>query len=606
MAKDDDNRWANFVMNRMGNLTDLKWTKDSVFPKEELQEKFIDRKDMVDPNDQKRYVLPRIFPDDMKLYRFNPMFEEFYLVKCRTCETILTPSALHLHMETKHGLKEMERTVITSAPLTSEPIAHSSSSVSPCSSVIPTCGNESKWTSNTTTSNGAVINSPIRVKTSANIVKVKSQNSYSKVHKMTPYQNHKPNLHKANYVMPKNINRELSHPRALPELSPSIPSPSTNILPCTSSTFQTNEGFSSDGVKTDSNSPHNSPTASTSSNSRDKIQPLVLRRVVQTKETVSAEGRQSSEGTKGVARNKKDSSKGTYFMIVNTKSQQQITVSQHSRKQPDVVAADKNTVEQQTESLERERHDLISKLFIELKEVKDQLEVSSASKSKLESELLAVKKQLHEFKKVAEQNKLLYEKNSENRRQIQDLNERLGIIAANHSNLMEYSHLHGNCAMSASNFPDEWVTRHLISSEEQRSSFQKRLDDMEMDLKDLKQSTLLEKGAMEQKVQEYSRLLTTMKKRLDLQVFQNEELRQYKECLEGLLPIEVLNQVKNQLSGLHNEYQETIPAESNSESQPVAYAEELQSSTDDMDYETFQNQDTNDGQIFDQTNKDFF
>ncbi|GIX72289.1 uncharacterized protein CEXT_606702 [Caerostris extrusa] len=553
MAK-DGNRWANFVMNKMGNLTDLIWTKDSVFPKEELQEKYIDRKDLVDPNDQKRYVLPRIFPDDMKSYRFNPMFEEFYLVKCRTCETILIPSALLLHMETKHGLKEMERTVITSAPLTSEPIAHSSYSVSPCSSVIPTCGNESKWTSITTTSNGAVINSPIR---------------------------------KLCYA--KNINRELLHPRALPQLSPSIPSPSTYILPCTSSTFQKNEGFSSDGVKTDSNSPHNSPTASTSSNSRDKIQPLVLRR-----------------GTKGVARNKKDSSKGTYFMIVNTKSKQQLTVSQHSRKQSDVVPADKNTAEQQTESLERERHDLISKLFIELKEVKDQLEVSSASKSKLESELLAVKKQLHDFKKVAEQNKWLYEKNSENRRQIQDLNEKIGKIAASHSNLTEYSHLHGNCPMSASNFADDWVTRQLITSEEQRSSFQKRLDDMEMDLKDLKQSSLLEKGAMEQKVQEYSGLLTTMKRRLDLQVFQNEELRQYKECLEGLLPIEVLNQVKNQLSGLHNEYQETVPAESNSESQPVAYAEELQSSTDDMDYETFQNQDTNDGQIFDQTNKDFF
>ncbi|CAL1289706.1 unnamed protein product [Larinioides sclopetarius] len=616
-----NNPWAQYVGINSENLGDLECIPEEIHPKDQTDTKLL--------------------PVDIELYGSCPVYDEMHLISCKRCRRVLLPRSLMNHMDKRHGTKE-ER-ITTSTPATSASSSCSSASSSrSCSSTTPSWDKETSWTLNKDTSHGAVLPSSVNVNTSANIVRVKPENSSLKVD-TTPYHKHS----KSSYLMlKKNMQskKELSQPPKsvvmLPELCSNIPSTSTDILPCTSSSSQLNEAspsvdnkFGKDSVhdsvqspqptSTSSEKPMDCSEASSNEKKTPTLEKLVLRRVLQTGEKTPAVRRQSVEGMKGVARNKKDSSKEPYFMVVKDKDRQQnlLATRQQIRKQSNVVHQEKDKVEQKMKHLESIRDKLITQLFQELQSVKQKLNECIASKTDLQKEILAYKEQIEESKLTAEQNKMLIQKleeskliaeknkalskqNHEHIEEKRNLEKKVEILT---SSLLEQAQMYSNYANQGFNYSSERLAQQLQAAEEQKLQLQRRLEELEKELRELKKTAQFEKGTLENKIQKYALLLGEMQKKLSLAEAEKEDLRMHKEMLEKHVPQETLYRVKSQYaaftrqSEIYEIYPGMIPNATSIAAPSVPFTEKLITDIKN-NYLTFQHQVTNDrSEMFQQT-----
>ncbi|GFS47479.1 uncharacterized protein NPIL_426091 [Nephila pilipes] len=587
-----NNPWAQFIGTNLENLDGL----------EEIP-------DYEDPKDQTN---TKLLPDDMNVYGSCPVWEEFSLITCKECNCMIIPAAISTHMVQRHSNKK----VGTPAASTSTSTTNTNVSASATGSCSNTASSwkGSEWTANNNASHGLQSS----VNTSANIVRVKLEKS-DPDNKSTS--NRKPS--KSSYVMSKKNSqskKELLQPHSsesLPELSSNIPSTSSQMMPLTSSGFRSSEIFPStdrfdtNPMYTSVLPPQSAPSSlgqpmdvSDSSSSEKKtptLEKLVLRRVLQTNESTSADGRQA-EGIKGV---KKDSTAETYFMVVKKDCEQNLLATRKRiRKTSNEDDPEKDVVQKKLKTLESFRDNLISQLFHELESVKEKLHQCTLSKTELQSELRAVREQVQESRRIAEQCRMLSEQNSEYQKEIKELQEKLDLINATTGNLIEQSPMYGN--FQAYNYAMEQMAKQLEESEDQKLQFQKRLEDLEAELSELKNSSKLENRNLELKLKHYCRIIGELKNRLDRQVSENEELRSQKEFLEKHLPQEVMYRVKGQLIGITRRaelfeiYPGLIPG------QPIpALAEKLLADIQNIDYRSFQQQVANDvNEMFQQTKKD--
>ncbi|XP_055935476.1 restin homolog isoform X1 [Argiope bruennichi] len=571
----------------------------------------------IDPEEKKDTKLPVV---DIELYGSCPRYAEIHLVRCKTCHAILLPPALLKHIEKRHGTKEE----ITSKPSSS--CSNASSSRTCYVTTTPSRNKETTWKMSKDTSCGAVLPSSVNVNTSANIVRVKSQKPNLKV-ETAPY--HKHSKSRLLTLKKNNIEPELSVMK-LPAVTSNIPSAS--ILQHTSNSSLWNDfspsvenKFGKDSVQ----SPQSNSTSSITPDSPDSplagkeaplIQKLVLRRVLQTNEDPAVR-RQSAEGTKGMARNKKDATKQPYFMVVKNKEhcQNLMATQQNMRMQPSVGHQETNKVEQKTRHLENIRDKLITKLLRELQYVKQKLNESNSTNTELRKEILVCKEQaeignskeeenkrlkqeVEELKMTAEENKMLAEQNKRYMEEIQRLKAQVEFFT---NSLLEHAQMYSNYANRSYN--SEKLVQQLQIVEEQKLQYQRRLEEMENELREFKNSAQIEKETVDNKLQKFALLFAEMQEKFRLIKAQNKNLHVHNKLLENHLPQEALYEVESQYAAysrqteLYELYPEMITNPTDIEEPSVPITEKLISDIQN-NYLNYQQQEEDDSdEIFQQT-----
>ncbi|GFQ70320.1 uncharacterized protein TNCT_251771 [Trichonephila clavata] len=506
-----------------------------------------DLESLPDYEDPKEQTNTKLATRDMCVYGSCPVWEEFKLTSCRRCNCLVLPAALLSHMVQRHSNEETEEPSLASTSTSTTSTNASASTSGSCSNTGSWEG--SKWTANNNASHGNGLQSSLN--TTANIVRVKADNKST-----------------------------------LNQLSSNIPSTSTQPPQPASSFGQ----------------PMDVSESSSSEKKAPALEKLVLRRVLQTSESTSGDGGKA-EGIKGM---RKDSTSENVFMVVkkNDCEQNLLIPRKKFRKRSSEVDPEKDAVEKKMRRLEMDRDRLIKKVFKELNEVKDKLHQCTLSKIELQKELADVKAQMEESKKIAEQCRLLSKQNFKYQKEIKELQDKLDSMTASTSNFMEESSVYGN--LQAYNYAMEQMAKQLEASEEQKLQFQKRLEDLEAELSELKNSSKLENRNLELKLKHYCRIIGELKSRLDRQVSENEELRSRKEFLEKHLPQEVIYQVKGQLIGITRraELFEIFPGLISGQPIP-ALAEKLLADIQNIDYRSFQQQvANNESEIFQQPKDD--
>ncbi|KAF8766810.1 hypothetical protein HNY73_019837 [Argiope bruennichi] len=521
----------------------------------------------IDPEEKKDTKLPVV---DIELYGSCPRYAEIHLVRCKTCHAILLPPALLKHIEKRHGTKEE----ITSKPSSS--CSNASSSRTCYVTTTPSRNKETTWKMSKDTSCGAVLPSSVNVNTSANIVRVKSQKPNLKV-ETAPY--HKHSKSRLLTLKKNNIEPELSVMK-LPAVTSNIPSAS--ILQHTSNSSLWNDfspsvenKFGKDSVQ----SPQSNSTSSITPDSPDSpsagkeaplIQKLVLRRVLQTNEDPAVR-RQSAEGTKGMARNKKDATKQPYFMVVKNKEhcQNLMATQQNMRMQPSVG-------HQETE----------------------QAEIGNSK----EEENKRLKQEVEELKMTAEENKMLAEQNKRYMEEIQRLKAQVEFFT---NSLLEHAQMYSNYANRSYN--SEKLVQQLQIVEEQKLQYQRRLEEMENELREFKNSAQIEKETVDNKLQKFALLFAEMQEKFRLIKAQNKNLHVHNKLLENHLPQEALYEVESQYAAysrqteLYELYPEMITNPTDIEEPSVPITEKLISDIQN-NYLNYQQQVEDDSdEIFQQT-----
>ncbi|KAG8180791.1 hypothetical protein JTE90_012970 [Oedothorax gibbosus] len=339
------------------------------------------------------------------------------------------------------------------------------------------------------------------------------------------------------------------------------------------------------------------PATSEPQEKEPAIEKLVLRRVLQTDPKETAESGQSVKGLKGIAKNKKDSSQH-YFMVVKKKDgPQDLTLSRHqTQKQANPLSLEKHKAAKTKESEETKKDYMINKLIKELESVKYKLELCNRNKVEYEQQLSLVKADLEKTKRITDyQTKILLKQKETFEKEIEKLkraNEQLSNSIA-----LESAQMYRGIGNHPWNFADNHMSKQFQTIEEQKLEFQRRIEELECECRELKNSSIIERGRFDAKLRQYFKIMSELKRRLDEQTTKSEELQLQKDYFEKHIPPEIYYQVKNQLGQQQSEVMEMfpglltpLPTPPIASSPSVPLAETLLSEVQNVNYITFQSQ----------------
>ncbi|XP_035230324.1 girdin-like isoform X2 [Stegodyphus dumicola] len=241
-----------------------------------------------------------------------------------------------------------------------------------------------------------------------------------------------------------------------------------------------------------------------------------------------------------------------------------ITARQQFWKQINELNQEKDKLERKIKEIESNRDQAVSQLNHELQIMQQKLQQSFTLKTDLEKELVAMKDELDKTLKssaVAADENLSKESCLNYRKEIQELKERIDVLTARGSDIsLEKEkilretiaasipqHVHGN---------ENEILQLKLSWEQQKLQFHQRLEELESQLKETKNSYAAEKRELEFKMKQYSTFISKLRKKLEDQKTRNEELELQNEELEKNVPLDAHIQVKNRLKELQKRLEE--------------------------------------------------
>ncbi|GIY36222.1 centrosomal protein [Caerostris darwini] len=256
------------------------------------------------------------------------------------------------------------------------------------------------------------------------------------------------------------------------------------------------------------------------------------------------------------------------------------------------INQEKEKLERKIKDIENESDELISHLKQDIITLKQKLNHCSTSKAELEKEILALKGQFSDSAKQIDQpsasnQNLNYEK------EIKDLKERIDLLST--GEFSQHRDTFRNLVAKSETKSEHEIMQMKIHWEQQKLQFQQRLEELESQLRETKNSSVAEKRELEFKMKQYTKQINKLREKLELQKKEKEELEDQKDILEKNIPPEVHFQVQNQLIELQRRlerYRQLIAVDPNFTKMipTIPLSDKLLSDIKNIQYQTFSQQ----------------